>query len=252
MDDKGFQELYTRWFQYGAFLPIFRAHGTDVRREMWAVTEPAFYEALVKVNQLRYQLLPYIYSMAGHVWKDGDTIFRMLAFDFPQDDTACRIKDQFLFGPSLMVCPVTEPMYYEKESTPIERPKIRKVYLPEGETWIDWYTGTSYADGAWITVYAPIDRIPLFVKAGSIIPMAEKGEYAAESLNGPIQLVVFPGKDAVLDYYEDEQDGYGYENGAYSLRHITWNEAEQKLNIGDAVSPAGWQPEDHDFITVIK
>lgn len=252
MEDKGYQELYTRWFQYGAFLPIFRAHGTDVRREMWAVTEPAFYEALVATNRLRYKLLPYIYSLAGHVWKDGDTILRMLAFDFPQDETACRIKDQFLFGPSLMVCPVTEPMYYEKDSTPIDRPKTRKVYLPEGCDWTCFYTGKTYAGGAWITVDAPIDRIPLFVKAGSIIPMAEPAEYAEQALAGPIHLAVYPGKDAVLDYYEDEQDGYGYETGRYSIRHITWNEAEQKLTVEDPVSPAGWQPEAHEFIVEVK
>ena len=252
MDDKGYQELYTRWFQYGAFLPIFRAHGTDVRREMWAVTEPAFYEALVKVNQLRYQLLPYIYSTAGHVWKDGDTILRMLAFDFPQDETACQIKDQYLFGPALMVCPVTEPMYYDKDSTPIDMPKLRKVYLPEGQTWIDFYTGNEYAGGEWIQVAAPIDRIPLFVKAGSIIPMCDGAEYAGEALSGPIKLVVFPGDDAVLDYYEDAQDGYEYENGAYSIRHITWDDVEQKLTVGDPESPAGWQPEAHEFIPEVR
>ena len=99
---------------------------------------------------------------------------------------------------------------------------------------------------------APIDRIPLFVKAGSIIPMAEPAKYAEQALAGPIHLAVYLGKDATLDYYEDEQDGYGYETGRYSIRHITWNEAEQKLTVEDPVSPAGWQPEAHEFIVEVQ
>ncbi len=230
MDDLGYQELYTRWFQYGAFLPIFRAHGTDVRREMWAVTEPAFYEALVKVNQLRYQLMPYIYSLAGATWLKDDTIFRLLAFDFPKDETACRVKDQFMFGHSLMVCPVTEPMYYEAQSRPIQKEKVRKVYLPEGTDWYDFYTNEKYTGGQTICVDAPIDKIPLFVKAGSILPMTETAISAEQALKGPVTLKIYPGADASFTLYQDALDGYGYEQGEYTLTEITWNEAEKRLS----------------------
>lgn len=244
MDDLGYQELFTRWFQLGAFLPVFRSHGTDVRREMWLVDglEGGFYQALLAANRLRYRLMPYIYSLAGAVWREDATVMRLLAFDFARDERACGIKDQFLFGRSLMVCPVTEPMYFEAESRPLEgKEKTRPVYLPEGTDWYDFHTGARYEGGQMITADAPIDRIPVYVRAGSILPVAVPGDNAQETMDGKIELLVYAGTDAEYDFYEDAGDGYGYEQGEYSLTHMEWKDAQGKLIVGEPVSPAGWQ-----------
>lgn len=255
MEDLGYQELYTRWFQYGAFLPIFRAHGTDIRREMWAVDGPdhCFYNALVKANQLRYRLMPYIYSAAGAAWKEDATIMRMLAFDYAEDPVAREIKDQYLFGNSLMISPVTEPMYYEVNSQPIDREKVRGVYLPAGNDWYDFYTGTRYAGGQWIQVETPIDRIPVHVKDGSIIPTSlVQNRNAEASMQGDFEILVYPGQDAEFALYEDAGDGYGYEKGEYAVTQMRWNESTQQLVVEDPVSPAGWQPESHKWIVKVQ
>ena len=235
-DDLGYRELFTRWFQLGAFLPIFRAHGTEARREPWNYGEEGtmFYDAIKAAMELRYRLIPYIYSAAADVYFNDSTILRMLAFDFRKDAVACEIKDQFMFGKSIMVCPVTEPMYYNVHSEKIENADYtRKVYLPAGTAWFDFYTKERYEGGQWITVKADISRIPLFVKAGSIIPMTEPVRSTAESSKAKIEYVVFPGKDAEFTLYEDEADGYGYEKGEYKFTTVRWNEAEQKLEIAD-------------------
>ena len=244
MEDLGYQELFTRWFQLGAFLPVFRSHGTDVRREMWLVDgfEGRFYEALLAANRLRYRLIPYIYSLAGAVWREDATMMRMLAFDFGKDEKACGAKDQFMFGKSLMICPVTEPMYFVEESEPLKgTAKTRMVYLPEGIEWYDFYTGEKYQGGQTIVADAPIERIPVYVKAGSIVPMAVPGNSAEETLGGKIELVVYPGQDAEYDFYEDAGDGYDYEQGKYSITHMEWNDAEKKFSIGEPDSPGGFQ-----------
>lgn len=244
MDDLGYQELFVRWFQLGAFLPIFRSHGTDVRREMWMLNGPdnIFYKAVLSANQLRYRLMPYIYSLAGTVWKEDATMMRLLAFDFSYDEQACGIKDQFLFGKSLMVCPVIQPMYFGVGSKPLEGiPGTRKVYLPKGVDWYDFHTGERYQGGQTITAEAPIDKIPLYVRAGSIIPVAGPGKNAEESMKANIMLLVCSGADAAFDLYEDEGDGYGYEQGKYFVVHMEWKEEDGKLEIGEPVSPVGWK-----------
>lgn len=250
MEDLGYQELFTRWFQLGAFLPVFRSHGTDVRREMWLVNGfgGRFYEALLAADRLRYRLMPYIYSLAGAVWREDATMMRMLAFDFSEDEKACNCRDQFLFGKSLMICPVTEPMYFEAGSKPLEgREKVRGVYLPEGTKWYDFYTGENYEGGQTVTVDAPIERIPVFVRAGSIIPAAVPGNSVEETLDGEIELLVYPGEDVEYDFYEDAGDGYGYEQGEYAVTHMEWNDKEGKLSIGEPVSPGGFQSKKRKF-----
>lgn len=237
-DDLGYRELFTRWFQYGCFLPMFRSHGTDFRRELWNFgdQEDVFYKALIKINHLRYELMPYIYSIAARVWRDDYTMLRMLAFDFVNDSTAREIKDQFLFGSCLMVCPVTQPMYYEKGSSPIEGTlKSRQVYLPEGADWYDFWTNKYYQGGQFITAEAPIDIIPLFVKAGSILPMTRFMNYVDEKPDASIEICVYAGKDAEFELYEDEGNSYRYENGEYAITKFTWSEGEAKLSIGDIV-----------------
>ncbi|MCL2372867.1 MAG: DUF5110 domain-containing protein [Defluviitaleaceae bacterium] len=218
--DLGYRELYTRWFQQGAFLPIFRAHGTDVRREIWAYGQPGepFYDALCAANKLRYKLMPYIYSLAGAAWYDDTTIIRFLAFDFPEDSQAAKIGDQYMFGNAIMVCPVTTPMYYEAGSKPIESAKLtRPVYLPSGCNWYDFHTNEKHVGGQWIEAAADISRIPLFVREGSIIPMEDT-------------LRIYPGQDGNFTLYEDDGDGYGYENGEYMLTKFTWDDRNAKLS----------------------
>ena len=228
----GYRELFVRWFQYGAFLPVFRSHGTDVRREIWKFGEEndVFYKALKAANQLRYQLLPYIYSWAGKCWKDDSTIMRMLAFDFPDDEKALDIKDEYMFGDSILVCPVTAPMYYDVHSKKLDNcAKGRMVYLPLGCEWYDYYTNTKYTGGQNVFTEAPIDRIPLFVKAGSILPMTRSIQSAEELKYTEIDYHVYPGADAEFELYEDDGDGYGYENGNYVIRKLFWDESRRKL-----------------------
>ena len=217
--NKGYCELYTRWYQFGAFLPVFRAHGTDCRRELWNF-EGEFYDAMIKANRLRYSLMPYIYSEMGKVWLKDRSVIRFLAFDFAEDKKTWDITDQYMFGESIMVCPVIDPMYYNDEGDKIEgADKSRLVYLPFGNDWYDFYTGERYSGGATITTEAPLDKIPLFVKAGSIIPM-RKPALSTEEQNDEVSFKVFSDGPAKYEYYEDAGDGYGYENGAYKLTLI--------------------------------
>ncbi len=232
LEDLGYRELFVRWFQYAVFLPVFRSHGTDVRREMWLFDgeNHMFYDALCKANQLRYTLIAYIYSLAGKVWLEDYTMMRLLAFDFAEDEKACEVKDEFMFGDSILVCPITQACYYGINSQLIENPNIFKtIYLPQGQDWYDYYTGKKYAGGQKIKVEIELDKIPLFVKAGSIIPTTEPLQYADEIVNAEITWQVYTGKDAIFDLYEDSGDGYGYEKGEYTLTKIFWDEKEQKL-----------------------
>ena len=232
--DLGYHELYTRWFQFGAFLPIFRSHGTDIRREPWHYGEKGnpFYDAIQAAIDLRYRLMPYIYSAAAEASLEGGTMMRMLAFDYRQDEEALKITDQYLFGRSMMVCPVTHPMYYGVNSQKIENPvTTRRVYLPAGNDWFDFYTMERYSGGEWIDVSLTLDKIPLFVKAGSIIPMTDSVRNTAQSGKMPIHYRVFPGADAAFTLYEDEGDGYGYEAGSYQQIQVTWDDEKQKLTV---------------------
>lgn len=374
--DPAYQELYTRMFQFGAFCPIFRSHGSETPREIWEFGE--FSDALIKFDNLRYRLMPYIYSLAGDVYHNHYTLMRALSMDFSADTSTYNVDDQLIFGPSIMVCPVTEYMlhrppsssipvpskvfstdgkqglkakYYKDatfkqlsreqidssicinwyatgrpdyvtdstlsikwdgELTPTETGKYqlhvkcygpkrikidgkelaysyksvesvtepimleaskkyhfevetengsagafrvelywktpsifaqeqekerkdqtRKVYLPIGSRWFDFWNGTSYQGGQSIISEAPIDRIPIFIRAGSIIPMGPFVQYANEKLNEPIELRVYPGADGKFVLYEDENDGYGYEKGAFSTIELSWNDAKQQLTIGE-------------------
>ena len=255
-EDLGYRELFTRWFQYGCFLPIFRSHGTDFRRELWYFGEPGtmFYDSLVKMNHLRYQLMPYIYSTAAKVWKDDYTMLRMLAFDFAEDAKARVIDDQFLFGESLMVCPVTVPMYYDKDSKVIEDSvKTREVYLPEGCGWYDFWTNDYYEGGQTINADAQIDKIPVYVKAGSVLPMTQVMQYVDEVPNAPIEVRVYTGKDADFVIYEDEGNSYRYENGEYALTKLSWSEKEQKLAVSDPVGKYNGMIKNREYkLNIIK
>ena len=226
-EDPAYCELFTRWYQWGAFLPVFRGHGTDVRRELWNFDHKAapFYEALVEANRRRYELMPYIYSTAGNVHVNDGLIMRPLVFGFTDDPNVKDIFDQYLFGDALMVCPVADPMYFGNETG---KSHTRKVYLPAGCDWYDYYTDVKFAGGQWIETDAPLDKIPLFVKAGSIIPRTEAA-LSVEELSNDITLHIYPGSDGHFTMYEDAGDGYGYENGDYELTEFTWNDAAGEL-----------------------
>ena len=216
-NDPEFCELYTRWYQYGAFLPVFRAHGTDFRREMWNLTGEN-YDAVFKANRERYKLLPYIYSLAGNAWLNGGTLMTPVAFCFPDDKNTYNLDDQFMLGDALMVCPVTE---YGARS--------RNVYLPKG-VWYDRNTGKKYEGGTVITADAPIDAIPVFVRAGSIIPEFEPALSTEEAwAEHKLSLRTYPGADGEFTLYEDSGDGFGYEKGEYSLTKYIWHDKEEKL-----------------------
>ena len=250
LNDPGYKELYVRWLQMGVFLPMFRSHGTDVPREIWRFGDAGdvFYDAIAKSVALRYRLMPYIYSLCGAVVCDDDTMMRPLFFDFPEDERAASEHQSFMFGRSLLICPVTEPAYYlpggaaveagrENRNVPdmeayLREGRERKVYLPAGCSWYDFCTGERFEGGREVSAPAGMDRIPVFVRAGSIIPMEKKLTYAAETSEDPLEIHVYPGVDADFLYYEDSGDGYEYEDGFYSRVAMHWDEAEQALEIG--------------------
>ncbi|MFB6151461.1 MAG: TIM-barrel domain-containing protein [Haloarculaceae archaeon] len=235
-EDMGYRELYTRWFQFGTFLPMFRSHGTHTPREVWRFGEPGdrFYDTLVKFDELRYRLLPYIYSLAGRETHRDYTMYRHLAFDFRADERVHDVADQFTFGPALMVCPVTDPMYYGPGSEPIEgAAKAREVYLPAGTDWFDFWTGKRYDGGQTVLADAPLEKVPLFVPAGSILPMGPVQQHTGEKPDAPWQVRVYPGGDGKFDLYEDAGDGYDYEDGQFAWTPLEWDDSEGRLRVGD-------------------
>jgi alpha-D-xyloside xylohydrolase len=232
--DPGYRELYTRWLQFGAFLPMFRSHGTDTPREPWHFGEPGtpFYDAILQSIHLRYRLLPYVYSQSGLVHLNGASFIRPVAFAFPDDPRTHDLTTQMMFGDGIMVSPVTSPMYYAAGSVPIDgAAKTRAVYLPKGP-WIDFWTGQSLAGGRTIMADAPISHMPIHVRAGSVIPMGPSVQHASEGVDAPIELRIYPGADGEYAYYEDAGEGWGYERGEYALVKMRWDDASRKLAIG--------------------
>lgn len=234
--DMAYRELYTRMFQYGAFLPVFRSHGSDTPREVWRFGKPGepFYESLIQMIHLRYRLLPYIYSLAGKVHRDNYTMTRALAFDFSADTRVADLKDEFMLGPALLVAPVTTPMYYSVDSRPLENiEKIRRVYLPAGAGWTDFWTGEKYKGGQWIVSEAAIDKIPLLVRQGSIIPMGPVMQYTSEKVDAEWEIRIYPGADSSFTVYEDEGDNYNYEKGKSSSFEMKWDDKNNTLTLSD-------------------
>jgi len=218
-DSKGYPELFTRWFQFSAFCPMFRVHGTTRPKEIWRFDD-ATQKILIDYDKLRYHLMPYIYSVAWKVTSDGYTMMRPLVMDFRTDKNVFNIADQYLFGPAIMVNPVTK-----------SKAASRAVYLPAGADWIDFWTGEKHSGGHAINASAPIQTMPLFVRAGSIIPYGPEIEYATEK-NDPIELRVYRGANGAFTLYEDEGDNYNYERGKYATIPMTWNESTHTLQIG--------------------
>ncbi len=218
------RELQTRWFQYGAFCPLFRVHGQFPFREMWELGGESSPAALVhrKFDRLRYRLLPYVYSLAGAVAHGDGTIMRPLVMDFPDDARTLAIGDQFLFGPALLVSPVTE-----------YRARSREVYLPQTADWYDFWTGHRMPGGRAIEAAAPFDSIPVHTRAGAIVPMGPELQYTTEKPAEPIELRVYRGADGTFQLYEDDGSSYEYELGAFATIPIAWDERAQTLTIGE-------------------
>ncbi len=225
------KELFTRWFQFGTFSPIFRIHGKGERAlfsDNWDAKTKAI---LLNYDNLRYRLLPYIYSLSWKVTHEGYTIMRSLAFDFRNDKNVNGIPDQYMFGPAILVNPVTERMYSLETNVPAE--KTRKVYLPKSTVWYDFWTGKTQNGGQTIVAQAPIETIPLYVKAGSIIPMGGFLQYATEKPADVIELRIYTGADGKFVLYEDENDTYNYEKGQYATFEFQWNDKAKTLTIGE-------------------
>ena len=225
------RELFTRWFQFGVFSPIFRIHGKGERALFSDNWDAPMKANLLRYDNLRYRLLPYIYSLSSKVTNEGYTILRSLAFDFREDTGIKSIPDEYMFGSAFLVSPVTERMYSLPNSKNIK--KTRKVYLPKSANWYDFWTGKLIAGGQTIDAAAPIETLPLYIKAGSIVPMGPYLQYATEKVADPIEIRVYTGADADFVLYEDENDTYNYEQGKFSTIALNWNEASKTLTIKD-------------------
>jgi alpha-D-xyloside xylohydrolase len=235
LNDPDYRELYVRWIQFGAFCPMMRTHGTDAPREIYQFGKKGdkVYDAIEKSINLRYSLLPYMYSASWDVTANQSTMTRALMMDFPKDNQALDINDQYMFGKSLLVCPVTKPMYSAEGKEDFSSVRTRELYLPAGAGWYDFWTGEKYSGGQTVKKETPIDIIPLFVKAGSIIPVGPEVQYATEKKWDNLEIRVYEGANGEFTLYEDENNNYNYEKGAYSTITFAWNESKKTLTISD-------------------
>jgi len=233
-----YHELLIRWFQFGTFCPIFRIHGYQSRTEMWNYG-PEVEKILTQYDELRYRLMPYIYSAAWGVTNRGETIMQALPFVYPNDAAVRDVDDEFLFGDSLLVSPVTQP-----------NATSRKVILPAGDDWVDFWTGKTYHGGQTIAADAPLDQIPLSVKAGSIVPMGPRVQSTADA-EDPLEIRIYGGKDADFVLYEDSGDGYAYEHGSRATIHLHWDDRRKTLLIGDRSGAFSGMPSKQTFHIVL-
>lgn len=218
------RELNARWTQFGAFVPLFRVHGQFPFREIFntAPQDHPAYQSFLYYDKLRYRLIPYIYSLAGAAYQDNYTIMRGLAMDFASDTAVLNIGDQYMFGPSLLINPVYE---YKQRS--------RQLYLPKGKGWYDLYSGKFYNGGQNITADAPYEKMPVYLKAGSIIPFGPELQYTSEKPADTITLQVYAGQDGSFTLYEDEGTNYNYEKGMYSTIKFSYSENAHTLTINN-------------------
>ncbi|MBQ2210234.1 MAG: DUF5110 domain-containing protein [Prevotella sp.] len=255
-----FQELYVRWMQYGLFCPVFRSHGADAPREIWQFGQKGepVYDAIEKQIRLRYRLIPYLYSTAWQVTSNNESYLRPLFSDFAQDRRVWDIADEFMFGRSILACPILDPQYTEEkivrtdamtgwdrkneeggkrkeEAEMIEwtASKTATKYLPKGTLWYDFWTNQTYKGGQTLTLQTTLDRVPMFVRAGSILPLGPEMQYVGEKPWNNLEIRVYPGANGSFTLYEDEGDSYNYEKGAYSTITFDWNDKSRTLTIGE-------------------
>jgi len=219
--DKKYQELLTRWYQWGTLNPIFRIHGYQSETEPWKYGQQVE-DNMRKMLNLRYRILPYIYSEAWQVTKHGSTIMRPLVMDFKNDQSALNQPYEYMFGKALLVAPITEPNVSEWN-----------VYLPKSSAWYDFWTGKRFEGGQTIKTAAPLEKIPLFVKAGSIIPMGKFIQYAGQKPADTLEIRIYKGADGKFELYEDEGDNYNYEKGHFTVVPFSWDDQHQTLTIGN-------------------
>lgn len=243
LEDPEYRELYVRWLEFGTFCPMMRSHGTDAPREIYQFGKKGdkAYDAIEKYINLRYRLLPYIYSASWDVTANQSSMMRALMMDFANDKNALNINDQFMFGKSIMISPVTNAMYIKhvvngKDTSLAEdfsTIKTKELYLPAGTSWYDFWTGEKLSGGEKVNKETPLDIIPLFVRAGSIIPIGPVVQYAEEKKWDNLEIRIYPGANGKFVLYEDENDNYNYEKGMYSTISFNWDNKKKSLTIND-------------------
>jgi alpha-D-xyloside xylohydrolase len=243
LEDPGYHELYVRWLQFGAFNPMMRSHGADAPREIWQFGQKGgrIYDAIDKFINLRYSLLPYIYSVSWDVTANRSSMMRALVMDFKDDPGAWDINDQYMFGKSLLVCPVVKSLYTVEtgsgrnvtRTADYSAAKSRTVYLPRGTQWYDFWTNEKLPGGKTIERESPIDIIPLYVKAGAIIPFGPKVQYSEEKKWDDLEIRIYKGSNGSFVLYEDEFDNYNYEQGKYTEITFEWKDSSRTLTISD-------------------
>ncbi len=252
-----FQELYVRWMQYGLFCPVFRSHGADAPREIWQFGkkgEPV-YDAIEKTIRLRYRLIPYLYSTAWQVTSNNDSYMRPLFADFAADKNVWNMTDEFMFGRSILAAPIVDPQYteekivrtnamtgWDREEARGENSEVSDLnwnatktvvkYLPKGTDWYDFWTGKRYKGGQSIHYSTSLQIVPMFVRAGSILPLGPEMQYVGEKAWDHLEIRVYPGADGQFTLYEDEGDSYNYEKGVYSTIPFVWKDKDHTLTIG--------------------
>ena len=251
-----YQELYVRWMQYGLFCPVFRSHGADAPREIYQFGKKGepIYDAIESTIRLRYRLLPYIYSTAWQVTSANESYLRALTYDFASDKNTWNLGSEFMFGRSILATPILDPQYteekifkedamsgWDKKDGKIEKLKDGKIdfseektatkYLPKGANWYEFYTEKLYKGGRNVTFTTTIDRTAMFVKAGTILPLAPVMQYAQQSQWDNLDIIVYPGSNAVFTLYEDEGDNYNYERGVYSTITMKWNDSQRTFTV---------------------
>ncbi len=242
VDDLGFRELFVRWMQFAAFLPMMRAHGTGTPREIWRFGKKGdpWYDALESVIRLRSRMVPFLYSLAALYSREGLPMIRFPALDFPEDASLRQIGDEMLLGGVLLVKPVTRPVEYLPDNQKIDMPDdTETVRLPAGTDWYAWDSGEKFAGGQSIRVHAPLNTVPLFLRAGAIVPLGPVQQYVDEIPNPPLTVLVCPGADGSFVWYDDEGDGYCYENGECSSVLFSWNDAADELTV--SARDGGWK-----------
>lgn len=237
--DKGYCELYVRWLQYGTFLPMMRSHGTDTKREPWNFEETGskYYDTIVKYIRLRYRLVPYLYSLAYQVYRSDAMMMRSLIFDYHEDEQAVEQETEYLFG-DFLVCPVTAPMEYAPGNRRLPENYSWEVYLPGPDGWFDYETKEFWEGAQLLTVQAPIEKMPLYIRSGSLIPVAEEGNsdlYHPRNVQ-EITVEIYGGRDGAFAYYQDAGNGYGYQKGEYQLIEISWQDDIKCVKLSDALA----------------
>jgi alpha-D-xyloside xylohydrolase len=230
-----YPELYVRWFQYGVFQPIFRTHGAREHNEVWTygkLAEPI----LTKYLKLRYQLMPYIYSLAYQTYQTGAPYMRALFMDFPDDPNVGDLRDEYMFGPAFLVAPVTD-----------QGATSRRVYLPAGTDWYDYWTNERVHGGQTIDASAPIDTLPLFARAGSIVPMGEPVDNTSQ-IQKIAKVRVYPGASGTFVLYQDDGKTYAYEKGAGTTTNLRWDDTRQTLTHEGA---SAWELTDAQVVEVV-